>query len=215
MKISLDTLNPSEFCNLTQSTEFDKVLSNINTAISLDFQVEINTVLVNQSFDSIKQLITYFTEKKVPIKLLTLSNYYGNVKTECNFDLDRLIDYLEIISKNKINEQLNGNRGVEMRKYMINDTTIFFIDHSCKSSKTPIKCYFYNCVKTCNLFPCDSGTLSISLSTDGFLSICRGSKNLGFNVSNKSKTEIAESFDLLLKRFNNCRKINVNNIVIT
>jgi len=215
LKISFDSLNSSEFKNLTQSTEFDKVLDNINIAISLGFRVEINTVLVNQSFNSIKQLITYFTEKKVSMKLLTLSNYYGNVKTECDFDLDGLIDYLETISEKKTNEQLNGNRGVEMRKYTINNTTVFFIDHSCKSSKTPIKCYFNNCAETCNLFPCDSGALSISLSTDSFLSLCRGSKNLRFNVFDKSETEIAENFDLLLKQFDNCIKIDVNNIVIT
>ena len=213
LKISFDSLNPAEFNELTQSTDFERVFENINAAISFGFQVEINAVLVNQSFESIKQLITYYTEKKVPMKLLTLSNYYGSVKTECNFDLNGLVDYLETVSEKKINEALNGNRGVEMRKYTINNTTVFFIDHSCKFSKTPVKCYFSNCAETCNLFPCDSGALSISLSTDGFLSICRGSKNLGFNIFTKSETEIAESFDLLLKQFNNCIKINVNNIV--
>ena len=212
LKISFDSLNSEEFKNLTQSTEFDKVLDNINSAISLGFRVEINTVLVNQTLGNIKQLITHFTETKVPIKILTLSKYYGNVKTECDFDLDGLIDYLETISEKETKEQLNGNRGVEMRKYIINNTTVFFIDHSCKSSKTPVKYYFYNCAETCNLFPCDSGALSISLSTDGSFSICRGSKNLGFNVFNKLETEIAENFDLLLKQFANCIKINVNKI---
>jgi molybdenum cofactor biosynthesis enzyme MoaA/dTDP-glucose pyrophosphorylase len=213
LKISFDSLTPAEFNYLTQSTDFERVFENINIAVSLGFQVEINAVLVNQNLDSIKQLVTHFTEKKVSMKLLTLSNYYGSVKTECNFNLNELIDYLETISEKKINEQLNGNRGVEMRKYTINNTTVFFIDHSCKSSKTPIKCYFNNCAEICNLFPCDCGALSISLSTNDFLSICRGSKNLGFNVFNKSEIEIEESFDLLLKRFDNCIKINVNNIV--
>ena len=210
LKISFDSLNRTEFNYQSQSAEFDKVFDNINTAISLGFQVEINTVLVNQSFDSIKQLIAHFTEKKIPIKLLTLSNYFGNVKTESNFDLDELINYLEIISENKINEQLNGNRGVDMRKYTINNTTVFFIDHSCKSSKTPVKCYFNNCAEICNLFPCNCGALSLSLSTDGILSSCKGRKDLGINIFNKSETEIAENFDLLLKQFDNCIKIDVN-----
>ena len=215
LKISFDSLNSDEYKYLTRNTEFDKVFDNINIAVSLGFQVEINTVLINQNLENIKQLISYFTEKKVPMKLLTFANYYGNVEIECSFDLDGLINYLEAKSEKKTNEQLNGSRGISMLKYTINDTTVFFVDHSCKSSKTPEKCYFYNCAKICNLFPCFSGALSISLSTDGSLTICRGSKRLEFNIFNKSETEIAESFDLLLKQFDNCIKINVNNSVIT
>jgi len=213
LKVSFDSLNSTEFKDLTESTEFEKVFDNVNTAISLGFRVEINSVLINQDLGSIKQLISYFTEKKVPIKLLTFANYYGNVKTECNFDLDGLINYLEIKSKKKTKEQLIGSRGISMLKYTINDTTVFFVDHSCKSSKTPEKCYFYDCAEICNLFPCFSGALSISLSTDGFLTICKGSRRLGFNVFSKSETEIAESFGLLLKQFDNCIKINVNNLI--
>jgi molybdenum cofactor biosynthesis enzyme MoaA/dTDP-glucose pyrophosphorylase len=215
LKISLDSINPDEYKNLTQTTEFDKVSENIKTAVSLGFKVEINTVLVNQSMDSIKQLIAYYTENKVPIKLLTLSNYYGMVDTNiCNFDLDGLLNHLDTISEKKENEQLNGNRGISMSKYTISNTVVLFVDHSCKSSKTPVKCYFDNCEETCDLFPCDTGSLNIANSTDGILSICRGRKDLGYNVFNESESVITEVFNSLLKQFENCIEINVNNYSI-
>jgi molybdenum cofactor biosynthesis enzyme MoaA/dTDP-glucose pyrophosphorylase len=214
LKISLDSIDPDEYKNLTKKDDFNVVFNNIKTAVSLGFRVEINTVLVNQKLDNIKQLIVYYTDNKISIKLLTLSNYYGKVDTSiCNFDLDGLIEYLDTVSKKKINEQLNGNRGISMSKYIINDTAVLFVDHSCKSSKTPIKCYFDNCEETCILFPCDSGSISISLSTDGIISTCRGRKDFGIKVFKESKSVIVEKFNSLLKQFENCIEINVNNIV--
>jgi molybdenum cofactor biosynthesis enzyme MoaA/dTDP-glucose pyrophosphorylase len=215
LKISFDSINPTEYSELTKCIEFDKILKNIEAAVSVGFNVEINTVLVNQKLENIKQLIAYYTGKNVPIKLLTLSNYYGKVDTSnCTFDLDGLIEYLNTVSEKKTNEQLDGDRGISMLKYILNKTTVLLVDHSCKLSKTPEKCYFDSCEEICNLFPCDCGVLSISVSTDGILSICRGCEDFGVNVFNKSETEIAESFNLLLKQFENCTRINVNNISI-
>jgi molybdenum cofactor biosynthesis enzyme MoaA/dTDP-glucose pyrophosphorylase len=213
LKISFDSSNSDEYNELTQTFNFDTVFGNIKAAIDKKFRIEINVVLVNQKLENIKQLISYFTEKNVPMKILTLSNYYGNVDMSiCNFDLDGLLNYLESVSEESENEQLNGNRGISMLKYTINNTAILFVDHSCKSSRTPIKCYFSDCRKSCNLFPCDSGALSISLSTDGSLSICRGNKNLGVNVFNEKETVIKDCFNSLLKQFDNCIEINVNSI---
>jgi cyclic pyranopterin phosphate synthase len=213
IKISLDSIDVNEFGKLTRSYFFNKVIDNLTTSIDLEFKIEVNTVLVNQSLDSIKRLIEYTTGKKIPVKLLTLSNYYGMVEnTLTNFDIDGLLNYLNTISETKTNEHLSGNRGISMLNYTVNNTTILLVDHSCTTSKTPIKIYFYDCKKTCSLFPCASGALSISLSTDGLISICRGRKDLGVNVFNESESTIAENFKLLLNRFDNCIEINVNNI---
>ena len=210
LKVSFDSLNPNEFFNLTQSTNLNIIQNNIDIAVSMGFLVEINTVLVDQSLDSIKMLISHFVNKKVPLKMLTLSNYYRKVKAEYKFDTDGLIYYLESISEKKTKEQLSGSRGIEMLKYIINDSIVSFIDHSCKSSKTPKKCYFNTCIDTCELFPCDSGALSISLNTEGFLSICRGNKKHGFNAFDMSELDIIKGFNILLKQFENCISINVN-----
>jgi len=211
LKISLDSIKSKEFANLTTSNEFDKVTKNIRTALLLGFRVEINTVLINQSLEGIVQLIAHYTENKVPIKLLTLSSYFGKVDTSiCNFDLIGLVEYLDSVSKNKENEQLNGSRGISMLKYSINATSVLLVDHSCKSSKTPMKCYFDVCEETCNLFPCDCGVLSISLGTNGILSTCRGHDDFGVNIFDKTELEINEIFKLFLKQFENCVDVNVN-----
>ncbi|MDR3046333.1 MAG: hypothetical protein LBU51_01810 [Bacteroidales bacterium] len=147
------------------------------------------------------------------MKLLTLSSYFENVETNIfTFDLNGLLDYLENKSVKKTNEQLNGNRGISMLNYTINNTTVFFVDHSCKLSRTPIKCYFYDCDKICSLFPCDSGAISISLNTDGYISSCRGRKDLELKVFNESELVIAEKLKSLLTKFDTCVKINVDNI---
>jgi molybdenum cofactor biosynthesis enzyme MoaA/dTDP-glucose pyrophosphorylase len=211
LKISLDSIKSNEFAKLTTSNEFDKVTENIRTALTLGFKVEINTVLINQSLEGIGQLIAHYTENKVPIKLLTLSSYFEKVDTSIsNFDFVGLVEYLDTVSKKKENEQLNGSRGISMLKYSINDTAVLLVDHSCKSSKTPMKCYFDVCEETCYLFPCDCGVLSISLGTNGILSTCRGRDDFGVNIFDKTEMEIDTIFKLFLKQFENCVDVNVN-----
>ena len=212
LKISFDSIKPDEYETLTTSKEFPKVFMNIKTAVTLGFNVEINTVLVNQSLEGIKQLLAYYAEHNVPLKFLTLSSYYGKIdKSICNFDLEGLLEYLDTISTNKKNEHLNDNRGISMLKYTINNTTMFLVDHSSRSSKTPVKTYFDDCRKICNFFPCDCGVISIFVNTDGVLSTCKGREGLGVNVFNKSETVIEDNFKLVLQLFENCIKIDLDN----
>ena len=213
LKISLDSMDPEEFCYLARGAELVSLINNINAAISLGFTVEINAVLTNQKRDSVIQLIEYFSERKVPVKLLTLSNYYRNVETECSFELDSLVEYLCANSEEIKNEQLDGGRGISMMKFTFNSSIVFLVDHSCNSSKTPMKCYFENCEKSCAIFPCDCGALSISLSTDGLLSACRGNKEYGVNIFGKEEAEISNVFNRYLEFFQNCRFVNVNKII--
>jgi cyclic pyranopterin phosphate synthase len=48
LKISFDSIVPTEFNDLTKTSDFNTVFENINTALAMGFQVEINSVLVNQ-----------------------------------------------------------------------------------------------------------------------------------------------------------------------
>lgn len=214
LKFSLDSVCHDEFKSITQKDYLQRVLDNIEYAISMGFEhISINTVLSIQSFENIKKLIEYAVSRKIDVKLLTISSYCGSVNVLTpNSLLEQIILYLKTRSKDNGNAQLIGNRGISMLTYQIENSLIYLVDHSCKKSKTPERTYFSSCKSNCSLFPCESGAISINLSSNGCLSVCRGDKIKIGNVFFKNSDTINNLFHSALIQFNNCIKININNL---
>lgn len=213
LKFSLDTINKEKFNTVTQTNEFDVVYKNIILTKRRNYNVEINTVLFNQSFREVCDLIDFSCKNRINTKLLTISSFYGFVnKGKPSFDIERLTAYLEGLSSQFTSEKLVGERGTDMLVYLINDTKIIIFDSATTDSLTPNKAYFPYCEAYCNQYPCDHGAFSISISTDGIMSICRAKKELGENIFFCSKEHVNNSFISQLKQFKNCFSINLNQI---
>lgn len=213
LKISLDTLDENHFNVLTRTVDFHKVYKNLLSAISQQFNIEVNAVLYNQNFEEICSLIEFSIENKINLKILTTSTFYGNVDFDnLNMDVNRLIDYLKERSENISNEKLVGERGAPMLVFRIDKSKITIFDSFVKNSLTPFKCYFACCETQCSQYPCNYGAFSIGISTDGIMSICRGRKDFGEKIFFNSPDEIEKIFVRQLEQFQGCFSINVNTI---
>lgn len=213
LKISLDTLNENHFNVLTQTEDFHKVFKNLLSAISEQFNIEVNVVLYNQKFKEVCDLIEFSIENKINLKFLTTSNFYGNVSFEnLNIDVNRLIDYLKERSEYILNEKLVGERGTPMLVFQIDKSKITIFDSFVRNSLTPFKSYFACCETQCSQYPCNYGAFSIGISTDGIMSICRGRKDFGEKIFFNSSHEIEKIFVKQLEQFQSCFSINVNTI---
>lgn len=211
LKISFDTLNEEHFNQITKQKNFQQVYENILSAISYGFNLELNTVLCDQTLEEICDLIEFSVSKKINIKLLTFSTFYGNVAYEARtIDKHELMNYLACRSLHTSNDRLVGERGTEMLVYYIGNSKITIFDSLVKNSLTPFKCYFNCCEEDCWQYPCDHGAFSITISTDGIMSICRGRKDYGNKIFFKSELEIEKMFVKQIKQFQNCFSINVN-----
>lgn len=211
LKISLDTLEENKFKLITQKDSFSTVYKNLLLAISYGFNLELNVVLYNQTFEEICELIEFVISNQINLKFLTTSTFYGNIKYEqLEVDMKKIVDYLEKKSKYISNDKLVGERGTSMIVYHINKSKITIFDSRSKDSLTPLKCYFSYCEDNCFQYPCDHGAFSISISTDGIMSICRGKKELGKNIFGCSINEIEDIFINQIKQFESCFSINVN-----
>lgn len=213
LKISLDTLDENHFNVLTQTGDFQKVFKNLLSAISEQFNIEVNVVLYNQNFEEVRDLIEFTVENRINLKFLTTSTFYGNVAFEkLNIDVDELIDYLKERSEYISNEKLVGERGAPMLVFRIYKSKITIFDSLVRNSFTPFKCYFACCETQCSQYPCNYGAFSIGISTDGIMSICRGRKDFGEKIFYSSPDEIEKIFVRQLEQFQSCFSINVNTI---
>ncbi len=71
LNISLDTLSQDEFRKITGRDYFQRVISNIEKAISMDFfEVKINAVLRKEVFNELNDFLDYFRDKKVTLRFI-------------------------------------------------------------------------------------------------------------------------------------------------
>jgi len=215
LKISFDILKEERFNQLIQYPHFQVVHENLISAIDENFNIELNVVLYDQTIEELVELIEFAVSKKIDLKFLTVSSYYGHVDSSkyCT-DINSLLDFLIRQSSTVLIERLVGGRGVPMLVYHIDSTKVTLFDSRVKQSVTPLKNYFSKCEVECSQYPCDYGAFSMGVSTDGLLSVCRQKKNWGHNIFLQNPIEIEKLFLLCLKQFESCFEIDVNSLLI-
>ncbi|MDR3293393.1 MAG: radical SAM protein [Clostridiales bacterium] len=210
LKISLDSIDAKEYNDITKHGELLILLNNIDEAIRQNFYVEINTVIYNQSPKSVIDVIKFVLEKGIDMKLLTTSSFYDNIKTQNSVAVRVVYDWLNNNLQHNSSERLASGAGVSMLSYSNGRNKVLLIDHAVRDSLTPNKLYFTFCKEKCSYYPCDSGALSITLSTDGILTPCRGRKDLGTEVFSLGTQEVDIAFKKGLDYFKKCVEINLN-----
>lgn len=213
IKISLDSLDEKEFQHISNTCyPISPIIESIDNAIQAGHNVELNTVLTIQSIESITIIINFCNNRKINLKLLSQANFYDKIEMVKNQNIDEVVTYLNSHIKEVNSERLITNLGASMLKYHNGQSQILLIDHRTKDSYTPNKTYFQSCQNQCSFFPCDSGAFSISISTDGIITPCRGRKDLGDFIFGKSKLEVEKSVMRLLSFYSNCQEINTNQL---
>ena len=211
LKFSLDSLSPECFCRMSKSNAYSVVIDNLITTIEHGFNIEVNCVILHQSFEDLREIVNFVIAHNIHCKFLTVSAFHGTVD-ECSSRsvLLKLIQYLRELSAAVSETRLVGGRGGTMLLYTIENSNISIFDHSVAKSVTPKRTYFSLCEHGCNMYPCDSGAISVNISTDGILSACRGRKDLGEQIFFRSHSEIESAFVKQLRYYESCFSIDVN-----
>lgn len=211
IKVSLDTFDKQEFQQIVGVDGYECVVEAIKKSVDSGFMVEINTVFINQSVDTVFDIFDFAKSLRVDTKILTASNFYSKIDIGKRVRIGSLIDKIEKTYDREENSKLVTGLGASMLSYKNGSNHILIVDHSCENSHTPNKMYFESCKTDCNLYPCDFGVLSVTLSTDGILTPCRGRKDYGQCVFGKDANTIKRAYMQALKYFESCCHINVNN----
>ncbi|MEX0680320.1 MAG: GTP 3',8-cyclase MoaA [Balneolales bacterium] len=118
LNISLDTLNPERFQFITRRDRFDKVLDNIHTAISHNFHVKVNVVLLKgQNDDEIVDFIRWTEDTPVHVRFIEFMPFQGN-----EWDNSKLVSYFEVldaVKKEYIIEKLEDDKHATTKSYRV------------------------------------------------------------------------------------------------
>jgi len=95
INVSLDSLIPSRFNEITKTKTFEKVYSNIELAIEKGFHVKINAVAMkNINEDEINDFVEWTRDLPVHVRFIEFMPFAGN-----KWEYDNVVSYKQILSK--------------------------------------------------------------------------------------------------------------------
>lgn len=218
LKISLDSLKPEIFENLTGTDQLQTVLENIAFTKAKGFKIELNFVATKCNVQEIETVYAYAQRLKlVGLKVLTVNDFGGRVPVDdVESELSTLIDKMR--GKNYIETGLyvHNNKGIHMKRFIHDGCTLTIVDHMNKEkSVTPRRTYSDAC-QLCQYYPdsyevqsgkskpCATGIMSLTMRADGLLSFCRMKDTGEPYLCGKTLKEVKEIVKLQLKKFDNC-----------
>ncbi len=174
LKISLDTLKPERFCEITRTGEkgkelFKVLVDNIKFANDNGFKIELNLVATKNNLRKPEDIIEVFEFAQklglVGVKILTVNDFGGNVtieqrKEEQDYISTILADVIQQMKTREYEEKevyLNDNKGIQMRRFIaVSDRdekcTLTIVDHhNSASSITPRRTFSEFCT-SCKYF---------------------------------------------------------------
>lgn len=174
LKISLDTLDPKRFCQLskTKSSEvelLDSITENIKFAKAKGFKIELNVVATGINLCEVDDIIDIFNFAKelglVGVKILTVNDFGGKVtkeqsKTEkehINRILNGVIQKMQDRGYDEEDVYLNDNKGIQMRRFIAtsnNDEkcTLTIVDHNNSPDSITPRRTFSDFCNSCKYF---------------------------------------------------------------
>ena len=119
INISLDTLDPEKFLEITRKNDFNKVISNIKLLLKNNFHVKLN-VVVKKGFndDEITQFIQWTQKENIHIRFIEFMPFDGN-----NWAMDEVYTYSEILKTIQANysiKKLDDAPHATSKAYAIN-----------------------------------------------------------------------------------------------
>ena len=111
INISLDSLIPSRFNQITKTLTFEKVYANIELAIAEGFHVKINAVAMkNINEDEINNFVEWTRDMPIHVRFIEFMPFAGN-----KWEYEKVLSYKEILSKiegvypiEKLNDEPNS-----------------------------------------------------------------------------------------------------------
>lgn len=174
--VSLDTLDPKKFKELSGVDCLNRVVNGIKLLRKYDIATRINTVVTKTNFSDIHDLLEFCNQNKVSLKLLDLVKNDHDYWEKEFTPLKSVRKEMSEIASEKDIGYANVNRlGTPMDKFNIGSTEVFIKDNTIGT------CYSDIC-NECELYPCQSGIVSLVLTHDGFLKICSCSNKFNLDL---------------------------------
>ena len=120
INISLDSLKPDKFYNITQRNNFKRVMDNILLSIKSGFKVKINVVVMHGINDNeISDFVELTRKLPVHIRFIEFMPFFGNDWTKkCVVPSGRI---LETINRYYDSEKLTDHRNSTSKAYRVNN----------------------------------------------------------------------------------------------
>jgi cyclic pyranopterin phosphate synthase len=97
LNISLDTLSPQRYAEITGRHYLDRVLSNIERALQFDFfDIKINAVLFRETLDELDHFLENFKEKKVTLRFIERMPFTSDKQFSEFLSADDFVNALEL-----------------------------------------------------------------------------------------------------------------------
>lgn len=95
VNISLDTLKPAKYEQITRRRGFERVIAGIDLAIQLGFTPKVNCVLMrNFNDDELLDFVEFTKERRVDIRFIEYMPFSGN-----KWDTEKMVPFQEMLTK--------------------------------------------------------------------------------------------------------------------
>ena len=103
INVSLDSLNPEKFNQITRRNDFEKVYKNIQLLINEGFNVKLNAVLIKGFNDNeIIDFIEFTKSQPINVRFIEFMPFDGN-----KWNKEKMVSYAEVVSL--VNAEFNTN----------------------------------------------------------------------------------------------------------
>lgn len=175
IEISLDAAEPDSFVRMTQTSTamYEAVRAGIEKCIRLGLPVQLNMVVTQKNIDQITpmlHLIESFGNANVTLKLLELVyyEYPGYQFWKDNFvSMDDVIPLVQMNSKGMGWVNPPGNIGSPMPCFILSNNAKVLVKDGI------IGTTYADICNGCSVFPCQDGLYGLTLTTDGYLKMCK------------------------------------------
>ncbi|HEN47104.1 MAG TPA: radical SAM protein, partial [Mizugakiibacter sp.] len=204
LRISLDSTDPVQYQQITQTRVHTTVINNILAAREAGIAVDLIMVLFRHNLDHVLPMVEFCIENDLNLKISDLEPH--------DFDQQRFFER-QYISPDKATELIKAHypnhrkqpvlapAGIQMWDILIGGTRIRIKDTNSK------KCFSDFCRTQCALYPCPEGVYSFLLKPTGKLTWCKRNAALGVDVLGSAPETLIQTCSNSLQ---NVRKVRAS-----
>lgn len=218
LKISLDTMKPEIFSELTGTDKLTAVIAGIEFMKRKGFKIELNFVATKDNVSEIENIYNYAHRiGLIGVKVLTINDFGGRIQQDnVETKLDKLINKMRSKKYVETGLYVHNNKGIHMKRFIHDGCTLTIVDHlNQENSVTPRRTYSQAC-QSCYFYPqsvqvhdgdntpCATGIMSLTMRADGMLSFCRLRNDRGTPLDGKTEKEIEDCVKTEMQYFEDC-----------
>jgi cyclic pyranopterin phosphate synthase len=194
INISINSLNKETFYNITKANLSSEILNNVKRLCSLDTQIQINTVLLNNinvSEVEVKLLLDFSKRHDIKIEFLHFQNN----------------NFIETVSAIKTFYKIVNRLGYSSKlliKPFCHPTTLFFCNNHSFSLREYVQLINSFACKNCTMrLYCMEGISHIRLLPNGILKACRYGVNMQEDILQSIKYHKVHNIKEAIRRLQN------------